>query len=304
MRGTPAIQRWALLLVASFLATSLLATAHLAASPARARELKLPPWNMEWLTARPDGDPSLPDDAHPKRPDDIVTLAGYARRLDADLIGIEEVDGPEIAAKIFPPERYRIEMTHDAVVQRVGLVIRRDYEVIRHPDVTALDAASPGARYRLRSGLDVTVGRGGASLRVLVVHLKTGCWDRPLQGRSPPACPVLGRQLGVLREWIAARRDEAVPFVVMGDFNRDLTAHDPFLDALQATAPLALATAGRANPCWGGEGFIDHILAGGPARRWMRPDSLRVMVYRETDPEMKERISDHCPVSVRLDTAQ
>ncbi len=276
----------------------------LLAPAASARDLKLTTWNMEWLTARPDGDPSLPDDAHPKQPDDIVTLAGYARRLDADLVGIEEVDGPEIAAKIFPPERYRIEMTHDAVVQRVGLVIRHGYDVTRHPDVTALDAASPEARYRLRSGLDVTVSRDGASLRVLVVHLKTGCWDRPLRGRAPAACPVLERQLGVLQDWVAARRDEGVPFVVMGDFNRDLTAHDPFLDALQQTAPMALATAGRANPCWGGEAFIDHILAGGPARRWMQPGSLRVMVYRETDPEMKERLSDHCPVSVRLDTAR
>ncbi len=274
------------------------------AAPASARDLKLTTWNMEWLTARPDGDPLLPDDAHPKQPEDIATLAGYARRLDADLVGIEEVDGPEIAARIFPPDRYRIEMTHDSVVQRVGLVIRRGYDVTRHPDVTALDAASPGARFRLRSGLDVTVAHDGASLRVLVVHLKTGCWDRPLQGHGPPACPVLGRQLGVLEGWVAARRDEGVPFVVMGDFNRDLTAHDPFLDALQQTAPMALATAGHANPCWGGEAFIDHILAGGPARGWLQPATLRVMVYRETDPEMKERLSDHCPVSVRLDTAR
>jgi exonuclease III len=32
----------------------------------------------------------------------------------------------------------------------------------------------------------------------------------------------------------------------------------------------------------------------------MQADTLRVMVYRETDPEMKERLSDHCPVSVRF----
>ena len=294
MRGLPVALLGALPLVALSLVTF----------PASARELKLTTWNMEWLTARPEGDPSLPDDAHPKQPDDIVTLAGYASRLDADLVAIEEVDGPEIAAKVFPPDRYRIEMTHDAVVQRVGLAIRRGYGVTRHPDLTGLDAASAAARYRLRSGLDVTVTRDGASLRVLVVHLKTGCWDRPLQGHGPPACAVLGRQLAVLEAWIAARRDEGVPFVVTGDFNRDLTAHDPFLDALQQKAPMTLATAGHANPCWGGEAFIDHILAGGAAARWMQPATLRVMVYRETDPEMKERLSDHCPVSVRLDTAR
>ena len=289
----------------SCLLALILCTAPLIFSPSgRAASLKLSTWNLEWLTARPDGDPSLPDDAHPKRPEDIATLAAYARRLDADLVGIEEVDGPQIAQRIFPPDRYRIEMTHDAVVQRVGLAIRTGYSVTRNPDLTGLDATAPRARLHLRSGLDVTVGGDGLRLRILVVHLKTGCWDRPLEGRGPAACHVLHTQLGVLQDWISARRDEGVPFVVMGDFNRDLLAHDPFLDALEQTAPLALATTGRANPCWGGEAFIDHILAGGPAREWLRPESLRVLVYRETDPDMKERLSDHCPVSIRLDTAR
>ena len=280
----------------------LLAAAWPGTTPARAAALKLATWNLEWLTLRPEGDPSLPDDAKPKQLVDIATLAGYARHLDADAVGIEEVDGPAMAARVFPPDRYRIEMTQDAVVQRVGLAIRNDYAVVRHADVTGLDAAAPGALHRLRSGLDVTIARNGQSLRILVVHLKTGCWERPLQGHGPEACRMLRIQLGVLQGWIAARRDEGVAFVLMGDFNRDMPAHDVFLDALEQVAPLALATAGHANPCWGGESFIDHILAGGPARQWMQPDSLRVLVYRETDPDMKERLSDHCPVSVRFDT--
>lgn len=282
----------------------LCALATLSSTPTRARTLKLATWNLEWLTLRPEGDPSLPDDAKPKRLADIATLAGYASHLDADAVGIEEVDGPAIAARVFPPDRYRIEMTNDAVVQRVGLAIRNDFTVVRNPDLTGLDAAAPGAAHRLRSGLDVTIARDGHSLRILVVHLKTGCWDRPLQGRGPDACRLLKLQLAVLRDWIAARRDEGIGFVLMGDFNRDMPTHDMFLDGLQDAAPLLLATAGNANPCWGGEAFIDHILAGGPARQWMLPDSLRVLVYRETDPDMKQRLSDHCPVSVRFDTGR
>ena len=272
--------------------------------PAVAWDLKLATWNLEWLTARPDGDPSLPDDAHPKLPEDVATLAGYARHLDADAVAIEEVDGPEIAARIFPADRYRIEMTNDKVVQRVGLAIRKDYEVMRHPDLTALDVTAPDALHHLRSGLDVTIAHDGHSLRILVVHLKTGCWDRPLDARKPESCHTLRRQLTVLEDWITARREDHTAFAVMGDFNRDMLVHDPFLDAMEQIAPLALATAGHANPCWGGEGFIDHIMVGGSAIGWMQPDSLRVLVYRETDPDMKERLSDHCPVSVRLDTAR
>jgi exonuclease III len=32
----------------------------------------------------------------------------------------------------------------------------------------------------------------------------------------------------------------------------------------------------------------------------MRPDTLRVLTYRETEPDLKDRLSDHCPVSVRF----
>ena len=107
--------------------------------PARAGELKLATWNLEWLTTRPAGDPALPPDVQPKQASDIALLAGYAAELNADVVAIQEVDGKAIAARIFPPDRYVIRMTHDDVVQRVGLVIRRGIDFSRNPDVTALD---------------------------------------------------------------------------------------------------------------------------------------------------------------------
>ncbi len=261
--------------------------------------LKVATWNMEWLTARPAGGPDLPDDAAPKRDDDIRTLARYAARLDAAVVALQEVDTPALVARIFPPDRYQVLITADPVVQKVALVVRRGIAVIRHPDLVALDVAAPGRR-RLRSGLDVTLTLDGRPLRLLAVHLKSGCWDGPLQGSTRDACVDLTRQLPVLQAWIGARRGEGVPFLVLGDFNRRLKSGDALLAGLDAAAPLAVATAGHASPCWGGEDFIDQILAGGPARQWLRPSSLRVLVYRETDPALKERLSDHCPVSVRL----
>ena len=266
--------------------------------------IKLATWNLEWLTTRPTGDPSLPDDASTKRPEDIATLAGYAAHLDADAVGIEEVDGPEIAARIFPPDRYQILMTGDHVVQRVGLALRRGFEVTRNPDLLALDVTRPNAEHHLRSGLDVTISRAGMRLRILVVHLKTGCWRHGFDEAAPYPCTMLHAQLAVLQAWLAAREAEHVPFVLMGDFNRNMPVHDIFLDALEAASPMTLATAGHISPCWGGEAFIDHIFAGGPAATWLEPETLRVMVYRETTPEMKERLSDHCAVSVLLDPAR
>lgn len=264
-----------------------------------AAELKVATWNLEWLTDRPAGDPSLPKDAHPKRPDDIATLARYAARLDADLIAIQEVDGRDIAARIFPPDRYSIHMTHDHVVQRVGLVVRRGIPYDTNADVTALatNGHGPGG---LRSGADITLHLSGGDLRVLAVHMKALCEHDSLTRSRRPACAALRAQLPALQAWISARRQDGVPFIVLGDFNRWMDDKDQVLAAMRQAAPLVRATAGQDSPCWGGEHFIDHILAGGPAAQWMEPSTLSVLVFTETGEEWKERLSDHCPVAVRF----
>ena len=272
-----------------------LALAH----PVQSRELKLTTWNLSWLTLRPAGGPDLPADASPKRPEDIATLRRYALALDADVVAFSEVDGPEIAAQVFPADRYAIQMTGDAVVQRAGFAIRRGIGFTAHPDLTALDVYAH-ARYHLRSAADVTLDMPQGGLRLLAVHLKSGCREALLTGSASPACATLARQLPVLEAWVAARAEAHEPFVLMGDFNRWMAGRDTFFAGLQKSAPLLRADAGLSSPCWGGSGFLDHIIAGGAARAWMEPDSLRVLVYRETTPEMKERLSDHCPVSVRF----
>jgi endonuclease/exonuclease/phosphatase family metal-dependent hydrolase len=269
----------------------------LLAVPAGAAELKLATWNLEWLTLRPQGDPALPANVVPKRAEDRALLRRYALFLDADVVAFQEVDGPQAAASVFPPDRYALYLTRDEVVQRVGFAVRRGIEVHQNPDLVALDV-DPGAHFRLRSGADITIEVGGIKLRLLNVHLKSGCHDQRLSntGRT---CDTLRRQIAPLQGWIAQRRDEGVPFLLMGDFNRRMEGPDDLLAALNRAAPLVRTTEGKASACWGGNSFIDHILAGGAARAWIRPDSLRVLVYRESE-AAKERLSDHCAVSVRL----
>jgi endonuclease/exonuclease/phosphatase family metal-dependent hydrolase len=262
--------------------------------------LKVATWNMEWFTLRPAGDPSLPAEVKPKQPDAIARLRQYAEILNADVVAMEEVDGPAVAAKVFTPDRYALHFTGDHVVQRVGLAIRRGISFTANPDLRGLDPYPPDAAEQLRSGADITLHLGGTNLRILAVHLKTGCWEVPLSDRRRRACAVLNEQLPVLERWIAARHREGVPFLILGDFNRVLGPHDAFLAGLDRITPLAVATEGYHNPCWGGRysTFIDQILAGDAARQWMDPASFRVLVYRETAPIWRQRLSDHCPVVV------
>jgi endonuclease/exonuclease/phosphatase family metal-dependent hydrolase len=279
--------------IRAFLALCLL----LAASAVQAAELKLTTWNMEWLTLRPRGDPALPADVVPKGPEDRALLRRYAALLNADVIAFQEVDGPQAAAEVFPPDRYALFMTRDHVVQRVGFAVRRGIPVQQNPDLVALDIY-PDAPFRLRSGADITLDVDGVRLRLLNVHLKSGCHEQPL-ANTGRTCDTLRRQIAPLQGWITQRREEGMPFIVMGDFNRSMDRREELLTALNRAAPLLRATQGRASSCWGGSSFIDHIMAGGAARAWLNPDTLRVLVYREGE-DMKEHLSDHCPVSVRL----
>lgn len=271
----------------------------LLAGPAVAVELKLATWNMEWLTLRPAGDPALPSDVRPKAKDGFEALRGYAEKLDADVVAFQEVDGMDAAGKVFTPDRYQLVLTDDPVVQRVGFAVRRGLAFERNRDLIALDV-HPNAPYRLRSGADITLVLPGGRLRLLGVHLKSGCQKASLTSSTSRTCATLRQQVPALQGWIRQRREEGAPFVLMGDFNRWMEGRDQLLAALSEAAPLLRATEGKASPCWGGNTFIDHILAGGGARGWMQPDTLRVMVYRETDGAARARLSDHCPVSVRF----
>jgi endonuclease/exonuclease/phosphatase family metal-dependent hydrolase len=272
----------------------------LLAQPAAALELKVATWNLEWLTLRPAGDRALPRDVRPKGPDSHALLRRYAAELEADIVAMQEVDRPRAAVTVFPPDIYALHFTRDRVVQRVGFAVRRELRFTANPDLVALNV-TPHAPHPLRSGADITIETPGGRLRLLNVHLKAGCRQDRLDRSPRQQCDQLRQQLVALQGWIAERRREGVPFVLLGDFNRWMDAREGFFAALESTGPLARATEGRSSPCWGGGSFVSHILAGGAARGWMRPGSLRVLVYRESGAEWKSRLSDHCPVSVLFD---
>jgi len=283
--GRPPAQ-WLLILLLSFVLSL----------PASATDLKIATWNLNWLTIRETGSPGLPSDLHTRSPADFDRLRDYVTELNADIVAIQEVDGYEAARRIFAADTYHLLMSKDRVTQRVGIAIRRGIRYDPHPDVPL----APDPNARLRSGVDVTLTTASGNLRLLAVHLKQGCQNPKLDRAQGRDCLTLFSQAVPLRAWIAARSAAGEAFVILGDFNRWMDRRDPFIAQLRQSAPLARANEGFASPCWGAETFIDHILAGGLARDWMRPDTMLVLKYRETGPEWKRRLSDHCPLSVRF----
>jgi endonuclease/exonuclease/phosphatase family metal-dependent hydrolase len=281
----------------------LLAFVLLSTFPAQAAELKLSTWNLSWLTLRSPDDPVLPRHLARRQPGDWRLLAQYAQRLAADIVAFQEVDGAEAAERIFPAADYALFLARENDVQRTGFAIRRHLRATQNEDLAGLDL-NPHATRSLRRGTDVTVEWGGMRLRLLSIHLKAGCREDPLSASQRPECGEVARQAAVLAEWTATRRAEGAPFAILGDFNRRMDRGDELLDTMRRAAPLIRTTEGVSNPCWtdgrGGRPFIDHILLSEAAARLLEPGSLRVLVYAERDPALRNRLSDHCPVSIRL----
>ena len=268
------------------------------------QEIRLATWNIAWLTLKPTGHPDLPRDIRARAPEDFRLLRGYAERLNADIVAIQEIDGDAAAARVFDPALYAIHLTNERDTQRPGFAVRRSLRMIRNPDLAELDIRA-GARRSLRRGADITVETPqGTRLRLLSVHLNAGCRDEPLLQSPPPNCEGIAQQARIIAAWVEARRREGVAFAVLGDFNRRISTRDDLLRIVEAGTPLARPTAGFSSPCWsdarGGRPFVSHILPGGPAAQWVVPESMNVLVYAERDRSYRERLSDHCPVSIRL----
>lgn len=212
------------------------------------------------------------------------------------------------ARRVFDPARYDFHFSSRAHTQRVGFAYRKGLELERHPDLVQLARVHSE---RLRYGVDVTIRRGDRSVRLLVVHLKSGCFSSPLDGPindedDAKACRKLAAQLPVLERWIHQRVEAREPFVILGDFNRRFLPQDDVWARLSGAHPgagLGAPTRTERSRCWEGRypDFIDHFVLDARARVGLEPDAFEQLLYTPEDRRRHgDRLSDHCPARLRL----
>lgn len=291
----------ALLAALALFATACTGTPSPGTDPTAAPTIKLAAWNMEHLAERNGSG------CRPRTDADYVAMRAYVADLGADVIAIQEVESQAAAERVFDPALYTVVIEERVGTgrggecrgqpgltinaQRTGFAVRKGIHFDRQPDFTAIQVGNPD----LRSGVDLIVQpRGGEPIRVLSVHLKSGCSS----GDRNEACPVLFQQVPVMEQWIDQRAAEGVRFAVMGDFNRRLAMPADAVwtdwdDASPANADLALASgdqSARCNPRY--RDFIDFIVLDRRAT-----EDLRAFDEKTFE---GEGLSDHCAVSARL----
>ncbi len=229
--------------------------------------------------------------------------------LNADVIAFQEAESVAAAARIFDPARYTIVMEERPgqpsgtcggrhpdkmfIRQAVGFAIKKTISFDRNADVRSLMLGNP----QLRSGIDITVkARGKAPIRLLGIHLKSGC----ASGSEAQACPTLIGQIPALEAWIEAAAKGPDRFAIIGDWNRRLAqpadkVWSELDDGAPSNADLRLADAGIAPACDPRfRDFIDHIVLDRRAGR-------DLVEFSETQyqPDQKH-YSDHCPIAIAL----
>jgi len=314
------------------------------AQSARGPELVLATWNLEHLAAE-DG-----AGCRPRSAADYAELRAVAQRLAADVIALQEVESARAVARVFDPARFDIHLSNRPVTMRdacrgrpgqrrtaldTGFAIDRERLAALGLRWRALpplrQLGEDGQRWGARIALDAMADDGeGAGLELLTVHLKSGCgWgDLGLDDRAHPIrrgqCRTLRRQRGILEQWIDGRAAVGTPFVILGDFNRQLDQPgDEFWAAIDdgavctwradrdlgrrclpgtvmadPNADLRLANAGRPFPYPYNSRYpyaIDHLVFGGAAADWAIDRSYRVLGY-DTEPAP----SDHHPIRMTL----
>lgn len=197
--------------------------------------------------------------------DKLAALRERATELDADVLLLQEAGGAAAVAQLLPAGRYRIYTTEGAArtALHLAVAVKIDVPQIAPPTPYLPLAVTVGTRYgprQLRPGLQFAVSVRGVRVDVLAVHLKSGCRndaiDTPRGGaRRSDDCAQLRQQVPAVQAWVDARRRSGTPFIVAGDFNRNLwrervEQRPARCDASDAAAPLQGACVANPLPEW------------------------------------------------------
>lgn len=266
-----------------------------------AGELRIAAWNLEHLDDADGGGCVGRIGA------DYAALARQIEELDAGVVAFQEVENASAAHRVFPASDWVIEMSGRPPMKRsracwgkpearlghlaTGFAIRRGIQYRRNADLKALAAGDAFQRW----ATDITVTAAGGDLRLLSVHLKTGCWGakQDREDKRGKVCATLRGQMEHLKVWSDERRAEGTAHVILGDFNRRLAMPGDWAWRLLSppSAPLRLLTEDvpfRCDPRF--PAFIDHLVVDRGAGTMLLEGSFRETPRQGPHP-------DHCAVS-------
>ncbi|MCZ8316372.1 endonuclease/exonuclease/phosphatase family protein [Phreatobacter sp.] len=326
-------------------AVGLAVLAILAATGPGLADFRIATWNIQTLASP--GRKVFPNQDYVRNPTDLAMLAEVGRGLRSDVIALQEIASPAALAAVFPVRDWTLcisgqfyqtypqlgrppvarcvsegplddtpaavplagQFTAFAVRKEAGIAV----EAGDVPELGVTHRDDDGVERPVRWGLVARLSRGGETLTLLNVHLKSGCFDDPPSADSrSPHCVTFARQIPLLDGW---SRAQTGPFVILGDFNRRLdldrdevlarlTGADtpaPGDDRRLIRFPFRRPSACLPQPIESHSYVsIDYILLGPGLRGRDYAEFSPPVPDDESPRDFKKRFGDHCPKVVRV----
>ncbi len=276
----------------------------------KAEELTLSTWNTEWLTVNLN---HKIDEAR-RKPEDFSALKSYFHKLDADLIAFQEVDN-QAAFKQISSSNYKIllsdrNLPHNRnhqfpdINQFTGFAIRNNIPFSDPVDIDLYGKTNHKLRF---AAYVILYPESRTPIHALSIHLKAGCMGKFYSNKK--ACQTLLEQGENLNQWIKQRESQGDEYIIMGDFNHNLSYGGDWLwkemtQGIKQTPKLATRDTQaeckvpkRNNPkqLHQFRSVIDHIIVSSNLSVF----NAKQAVYDEQD-VLNYRLSDHCPVTAQL----
>ena len=270
-----------------------------------AEPLRIAAWNLEHLNA--DGSDGCID----RTEADFELLKQSIQTQNFDIVAFQEVKDVKAAETVFPATDWHIEMSTRPQTKPTlecwdspgrflqhlgtGFAIRKGIDFERHGDLRELGLEDRFQRW----GTDISVNTTDLSIRLLNVHLISGCWsdEQDQDDTKANECINLRKQFDTIVDWRDARIDAEESFVILGVFNRRLALKDDWGWSMLQTPDQKLQLLGdvgtsTCDPRY--PDFIDHIVVG---------DFTQSLYIGDTfleGPRIADH-PDHCAVSAEFD---
>jgi len=268
--------------------------------------IKVATWNVEHL--------AFPSNTgcKPRSEQDILNLKEYAKSLDANIIGLQEVASKKALNAIFPEKDWQIIMSDRAdspsyecrgngltsTQQKVAFAVHKSISVIEVNNNNQFNLEMPG----LRNGLAIKVNTPLGNTEILNVHLKSGCFVDDYSQSDRKACQVFAKQAPIIDSWLEQREIAGTPYIMLGDFNHRLASSENKLfkvldnNSNNKISSMHLTTQKLIGCHPRYPAPIDHIIIGGNAD--FSEKSAKVHNYKDMNEDAM--LSDHCAVSIIL----
>lgn len=272
-------------------------------STAAAEPLKIMSWNFEWLSSQS----SVHVNESQRTNADLNAYQVMIERYQPKVLAFQEVNDREVLEKVLG-KQYKIIMSdraksryqslqHNGINQYTGVAIDQS---LAHSDPEDL-VLSPKRKLRFATYV-VVEPKASSPIHLLSVHLKAGCIGK--YESNEDSCQTLKQQSDSLNQWIQQRLKNKQSYLIVGDFNHDLTHPKDWMwkriIADNQTPPVLLSSQLKSRCIASGKTkayrhVVDHIIASSD----IRTDNLVQVLYSEQDQE--HQLSDHCPLTATLE---